>query len=330
MTFLKRRWQLLLFIITLVFPLVVRHEYALHVFWEIFLFAALGIGWNLIGGYAGQLSLGHSAFFAVGAYTSILLMESTGLTPFLGMIVGGFLAMVFAFLIGYPCFRLRGPFFTLSTIAFAEILRILLLHYQDFTGGALGKVVPFVGEDFWNMQFYSKMPYYYLALALLVLVLMLGAFIERSKLGYYLAAISEDQDAAESIGVKAYRVKLIALLISAFIAAVCGTIFAFTIGYIDPYGVANLDLSVEIAVIAMIGGVGRLWGPVLGSALVITLTEATNAALGGLRGGAGMALYGILLIIVVLHRPDGLLSYFERPEKKTKSEHAARGAVSAS
>ncbi|HBE76991.1 MAG TPA: branched-chain amino acid ABC transporter permease [Firmicutes bacterium] len=303
-------------VIALIFPIFIHHDYVMHISWMIFLFAAMGVGWNLIGGYAGQLSLGHAAFFAVGAYTSALLYANFHLTPLIGGLAGGIVAMVFALLIGYPCFRLRGPFFTLSTIAFAEIVRILLLHFTGFTGGALGVTIPFTGERPLYLQFYSQVPYYYIALAILAAVLVFAFLFERSKTGYYLAAIREDQDAAESLGVKSYRVKLISLLCSAFIVALCGAFFAFVSGYIDPDGVCSIDFSTEIAVIVIIGGIGKLWGPVLGAALIIFLTEATNAYLGSLKGGAGMLLYGILLVVVVLTKPEGIISFFNIGKSK--------------
>jgi branched-chain amino acid transport system permease protein len=311
-----KRWPFLLLIAVLLLPMIIRHEYVLHISWMIFLFAAMGVGWNLIGGYAGQLSLGHAAFFAVGAYTSVLLYTRLQLTPLLGGLIGGLVALIFAIFIGYPCFRLRGPFFTLSTIAFSEILRILLMHFTDFTGGALGIAIPFTGQKPLFLQFYSQMPYYYIALGILIAVLIFGYFFERSKTGYYLAAIREDQDAAESLGVKSYRVKLVAFLCSAFIAALCGTFFAFVSGYIDPDSVCSVDFSTEIAVIVIIGGIGKLWGPVLGSALIILLTEVSSACLGSLKGGAGMLLYGIILVAVVLMKPEGVIALFNTAGSK--------------
>jgi branched-chain amino acid transport system permease protein len=303
---------LILVAVALMFPLVVHVPYYLHMLFMVFLFSTMGLGWNLIGGYGAQLALGHSVFFAIGAYTSVLLVVYARVTPWIGGIVGMILAVIAAFFIGLPCFRLRGPYFALATIASGEITRTLLLHFQDFTGGANGIPLAFHGTDILYLQFNSKAPYYYLALALLVAVFMLVRRMEREKIGRYLSAIREDQDAAESLGVQSHRVKLKAFLISAATAALCGVLYAFTLGYIDPDGVASLNLSIEIATVVIVGGIGTLWGPVLGSAVVVLLTELTSMYLGSLRSGASLVMYGLLLIVVIIARPKGLISLFDR------------------
>jgi branched-chain amino acid transport system permease protein len=299
-------------ILLLVFPLLVDNLYIQHSFFMIFLFATIGLGWNLIGGYGAQLSLGHAAFFSVGAYTAVLFVIYKSLTPLIGGLVGIGIAVALAALIGYPCFRLRGPYFTLATIAAGEIVRTLLLHFQDFTGGANGIPLPYKGENFLFLQFSSKAPYYYMALVMLVIVFFLVRYLEKAKMGRYLAAIREDQDAAESLGVRTHKVKLVALLISAAITAACGVLYAFSVSFIDPDSVAGLNLSIEIAVVVIVGGIGTLWGPVVGSVVVIFLTEMTNLYLGAVRSGASLVLYGLLLILVISLRPQGLSSLFRR------------------
>lgn len=314
------------------FPIVVTVPYYIHILLMVFLFAAMGLGWNLIGGYGAQLALGHSVFFAIGAYTAVLLAVHNKVTPWLGGILGMVLAVVAAFFIGLPCFRLRGPYFALATIASGEITRTLLLHFQNFTGGANGVPLPFRGNDPLFLQFTSKAPFYYLALLLLAVVFMLVRRLEREKIGRYLAAIREDQDAAESLGVQSHRVKLKAFLFSAAIAAVCGVLYAFTVGYVDPDSVASLDLSIEIATVVIVGGIGTLWGPILGSAVIVFLTELTNMYLGSLRSGANLVMYGLMLIVVILTRPSGLISLFDRRKAKvpiasgiSAKEQVARG-----
>jgi len=299
-------------LLILAFPLLVDNPYIIHTFFMVFLFATMGLGWNLIGGYGAQLSLGHAAFFAVGAYTAVLFVVYKSITPFLGGVVGIVFAVILAIIIGLPSFRLRGPYFTLSTIAAAEIVRTLLLHFQDFTGGANGIPIPFKGENPLFLQFYSKAPYYYLALIMLIAVFLLLRFLEKSKIGRYLAAIREDQDAAESLGIKTHKVKMIALIISAAITAACGVLYAFTVGFIDPDSIAGLSLSIEIAVVVIVGGIGTLWGPIVGAGVVILLTELTNMYLGAMRSGASLMLYGLLLIIVILFKPQGLSALFRK------------------
>lgn len=313
-------------LLVLGFPLVVTTPYYLHSLLMIFLFGAMGLGWNLIGGYGAQLSLGHSAFFAIGAYTAVLLVIYLRVTPLLGGLAGMLVAAVASVIIGLPCFRLRGPYFSLATIAAAEITRTLLLHFKDFTGGANGIPLPFHGDNLLFLQFNSKAPYYYLALLLLVVVFAVVRMMERAKIGRYLAAIREDQDAAESLGVKSDRVKMIAFMLSAAITAACGVLYAFTLGYIDPDGVASVNLSIEIAVVVIVGGIGTLWGPILGAAVIVALTELTNMYLGALRSGASLVIYGLLLIVVVVAKPTGLISLFDRwKAKSSPKELVARG-----
>lgn len=312
-------------VFALAFPFAVPTPYYVHTVFMVFLFATIGLGWNLIGGHGAQLSLGHSAFFAIGAYTAVLMTIHAGITPLIGGAVGMLLACVAAVIIGVPCFRLRGTYFTLATIAAGEITRVLLLHFQDFTGGANGVPLPF-REDALFLQFSSKAPYYYIALGMLVIVFLIVRTMEQEKIGRYLAAIREDQDAAESLGVRSDQVKLSAYVLSAAITAACGVIYAFAVGYIDPDGVAGLNLSIEIAVVVIVGGIGTLWGPILGSVVVVMLTELTNIYLGSLRSGASLVIYGLLLMVVVLVRPSGLISLFNRPKAKAASKEVGSSA----
>lgn len=302
-------------------PMFTDQQYVLNVLTMIFLFSALGIAWNFIGGYAAQLSLGHAVFLAIGAYTTIILFTRYQITPLIGMWVGAVLAVAASVVIGYPCFRLRGPYFTLSTIAFAEILRILLLHYGNFTGGANGLNIPYRGEQPWNLQFDSKASYYFIMLAVLVLFYVLGKVITGSRIGMYLQAIRDDQDAAESLGVKTGNVKLTALMISAGLTGLLGAIYACIIGFVDPGSVASTTMSTQIALVAIVGGVGTLGGPIVGAAVVTGLTEVTNAWLGATRTGTSLTLYGALLMVIVLTRPAGLISLVDLikwPKKSAK------------
>ncbi len=308
--------------VVLIFPLVVHVPYYIHTMFMFFLFATMGLAWNLIGGYGAQLSLGHSAFFAIGAYTSVLLAGDFNITPWVGGGVGMVLACLAAIIIGVPCFRLRGPYFALATIAAAEIIRILLLHFQHLTGGANGIPLPFHGANFLFLQFATEGPYYYLALLLLVVVFAIVHRMKKQKIGRYLAAVREDQDAAESLGVRSDRVKLTAFVVSAAITAACGVFYAFSVGYIDPDSVASVNLSVEIAVVVIVGGINTLWGPVLGASVVIALTELTNMFLGSFHG-AGLVLYGLLLIVVVLAKPAGLISFFDYRKAKPLPKKAS-------
>ncbi|WP_094547224.1 branched-chain amino acid ABC transporter permease [Petroclostridium xylanilyticum] len=316
---LKNKLLSLASIALLLFPLFISSRYIVHVMVLIFMFASMGVAWNIIGGYGAQISWGHASFFAIGAYTSFLLFLKFNISPLVSIFLGMIVSVIVAFIIGYPSFRLRGVFFSLATIAFAEIVKLLLLYFSDFTGGANGLMITFTGQKPLYLQFYSETPYYYISLFLMVIIIFLTWKLENSKLGYFLKAIKEDEDAAESLGIKAYKIKLITFMISAAMMAVVGTIYAFNIAYIDPISVAHLDLSIKLGVIAIIGGIGTLWGPVLGAFLIIPLTEITNALLGSTRGGASTAIYGLILMIVVIFQPNGLMAFLNNKRKAAKS-----------
>jgi branched-chain amino acid transport system permease protein len=266
--------------------------------------------WNLLGGFAGQLSFGHAAFAGIGAYISTLLFITRGISPWIGMVVGGLAAMVASVLVGYPCFRLRGAYYSLVTIAFAEIIRLFVTSTQRLAGielkGAAGLVLPLKGQAPWLFQFESKVPYYYTVLVMLVAVVAVANWVKRSKPGYYLAAIRENQDAAEALGVRAARMKLYAAAISGFFTGIGGTFYAQYIMFIDPVSVLGIDLSVNLVVISVIGGIGTVTGPVLGSFFMTPLSEVTRLYLGGSYAGAHLVLYGLVLMLVVAFLPRGL------------------------
>lgn len=290
-------------------PMFITNMYYQHIFILIFLYAAVSGGWNIIGGYAGQLSLGHAAFFGIGAYTSALLYVNSGITPWLGMLAGGLLAATIAVILGYACFRLRGDYFALATIAFAEVTRIIAVWARDLTGGSMGVLIPYT-PDWSVMIFEGKLAYYYIGLILLALVILVSTLIERSKFGFYLQAIREDEDAAEVLGISAYKYKLIAVAISAFITGVCGVYYAQYMLFVEPEGVLSLHLSIQMALIAVIGGIGTVWGPVVGAFLIIPLSELLRGWLGGAMTGLNFFIYGIILILVVTFMPNGLVAWF--------------------
>src|SRR5215831_12348075 len=204
-----RSWRFAVLIIViavmLVLPLVIKNSFALEILIRVLLFSFIGSAWNLMGGYAKQLSLGHAAFFGLGAYTSTLLQIDFGISPWIGMIAGGLVAMLASLPIGWLCFRLRGPYFTIATIATAQVLMLIFLKFRDLAWGAEGTTIPNLGSSPLMMQFETKASYYYVVLGLLALGLAITYRIERSWIGYYLVAIGEDEDAAEAIGVDAPR-----------------------------------------------------------------------------------------------------------------------------
>lgn len=281
-------------------------SYAVTIFTLIFFYAYLGQAWNIVGGYAGQLSAGHAAFVGVGAYTSAMLSLQAGVTPWVGMFAGGVLAAGLGAVIGYLGFRfgLRGFYFVLLTVAFAEILRIVALN-TEAVGGALGLYITFTGNPR-QFQFQDARAYYYVALVLMLGATAVVAGLERTRAGAYLVAIREDETASEALGVNAFRYKMLAMVLSSFLTGLGGTFYAFYLFSLQPNTMFGIPLSVEIIIRAIVGGAGTLLGPILGSFILSPLAELARHyfAKGGWTG-AHLIVYGALLILVVLFLPRG-------------------------
>lgn len=296
----------ILFGLLALLPLLIRGPFYSHILIMIFLHAAAAASWNLIGGYAGQLSLGHAAFYGIGAYTSTLLFVQWGISPWLGMLVGGGVAAVVAGLVSFPCFKLRGPFFTLATIAFGEVVRILAIYFRGLTRGAIGITIPF-RPGIENLMFHGKMAYCYFALVIMLAIFLVSYAIEKSRLGYYLVALREDEDAAQALGVNTTLCKLIAMMFSAFFTAICGTFAAQYVLFIEPISEFSIDRSVLFALISIIGGIGTAAGPIIGSFILTPLQEFLRAWLGGQYQGLHIFIYGCILIAVVMLLPEGVI-----------------------
>jgi branched-chain amino acid transport system permease protein len=247
--------------LALAFPLLVR-----RVTWQntailMLMTAQLGVAWNILGGYAGQVSLGHAAFFGTGAYVSTLLSLKLGVSPWLGMLAGAVAAAGLGVLVGWPCFRLKGHYFAMATIAVAEIVQTVVNGW-DLLGGAVGFYLPLKETGFWGFVFNrSKLPYYYIALGLLLLTVLVNVLVNRSHVGYYLRAIKDEPDAARSLGVSLGRYKMIAMVLSAGLTAMGGTLYAQKELFVDPGSTLSTSLSIKIALVAILGGAGTLWGP---------------------------------------------------------------------
>ena len=295
----------------LLLPLVVKDEYYLHVFVGIMYFAYMASAWNIVCGYTGQLSLGHSALCGIGGYISTLLFINAGLTPWIGMLIGAVCATGVGVLVGWPCFRLRGPYFALTTIAFAEILRIWTENTEELFGlelrGAQGLSVPLKGNAPALFQFDGKVPYYYVILLMLLGVMAVTWWMERSRMGFYLKAIRGDQDAAEALGINSTRYLLSAMALSSFLSALGGSFYAQFFRYINPERNMGLDLSIELALMGIVGGQGTVLGPVLGAFLLTPAGEITRATLGGKFPGLHLVIYGLVLILSMLFLPKGLI-----------------------
>lgn len=287
--------------------------YAIRVVTLVFLFGAMAQSWNVVGGLANQMSLGHAAFFGLGAYTSTLLLVHFGLSPWLGMLAGGVLGGAAAALISLPTMRLSGHYFALATLAFGEVMRVVANSWSGLTGGPVGLSVPFAPDSLWLFNFKATLPHYYIALAALCLVTAVFVAIKRSALGYRLRAVRENGDAAEVVGVNTARTKLIAAVVSGALMAMLGTLFAQLNFFFDPdtvFGAA--PVSIRVALIAIVGGVGTAIGPILGALVIIPLEEAANLFLSSQVAGLSGFAYGLILIAVILVQPHGLASLGRR------------------
>lgn len=292
-------------------PLTTSNDYYLDIIVQIFMWGAAATAWNILGGYAGQFSLGHAAFFGIGAYTSSLLFTGARVSPWLGMLAGALLATLFALVIGYLSIRLRGPFFTLSTIALTEVLQILAIHWRGVTGGSEGVSLP-NAASVWTMTFDGRRAYAFVGLGVLLVAMVVSWLIERSRWGYYLVAIREEEDAARSVGVPVLGMKLTATAISACLTAVVGTFYAQYVLWIEPAHTFSIDISIQLALMVIIGGLGTLLGPLVGAALIVPLNMFLRAWLGAAVSGLYLVIYGLVLVLVVLFARQGIVAEVRR------------------
>jgi branched-chain amino acid transport system permease protein len=281
----------------------------------IMMYATMSIGWNVIGGYAGQVSFGNAAFFGLGAYTTAVLLMNYNVNPWLGMLAGCVLSAGLAVVVGYPCFRLRGHYFAIATIAVGEIMVVIFTNW-DYVGAAVGIYMPIMEESFTNFEFHSsKIPYYYIILVMLLFAIAVSYAIEESRLGYYLRAIKDDPDGARSLGIDIQKYKMIAFSISAVLTSICGTFYGQYVLYIHPSSTMDLMMSIHLCIIALIGGIGKLFGPVVGAFVFIPLMELTRVYLGSEGQGIDMIIYSLLVIMIAIWRPQGLWALFSKGDK---------------
>ena len=318
-------WWAIPLVALLLVPVWLTSPYPLHIFILLFIAVAMGESWNVLGGFAGQYSVGHAAFYGLGAYGAFILLQDKHVAPWFGVWVAVAIGTLIAWIVGSITFRLRGPYFVLASIAVAEIIRLAALNWKDLTNGAEG----ILANDLPPLQFgaqvitdwNSKTPYYYMGLAMAVFCILVNFAVKRSKLGYYLQAIREDQDAAHSLGIPLTAYKNAALLISAACTALAGSFAAFYVGFIEPQQVFGLDVSVQVVLICIIGGIGTVTGPLIGAVVLVLLSEALRANLLGqvlplpalLKDNlahAHVLIYGILVIVVILYMPEGFVGFF--------------------
>ena len=265
----------------------------------------LAQAWNLLGGFGGQFSFGHALFFGVGAYIQVIAQVQGGWNPWLALPVAMLVSAAVGAFVGALSFRygLKGSYFALVTLAFAEVFRILALSVS-FTGAGVGLMLP-LNESLSNMQFTSRAGYVWLVLSLVTLALLVTAWLRHSRFGAYLQAVRDNEDAALAVGVNPFRIKLVAIVLSGALMGAGGAFYAQVFQYIDPGLAFGPHTSVEALVGAIVGGMGTLWGPVLGALALHVLADVTRNLLGQLPG-INMVIYGIVLIVIVMFLPRGI------------------------
>jgi branched-chain amino acid transport system permease protein len=301
---------LLALVVAVALPLLVDSPAHQNIAILILMAAQLGVAWNIVGGYAGQVSLGHAAFYGLGAYTSTLLFSQLGLNPWLAMLAGGIVAAAISLVIGWSCFRLKGHYFTMATIAVAEIVQIVFTNWE-FAGAAVGLTIPMDKQGWGALIFSSKVPYYYIALGLLLVTLLVNFLIEKSYLGCYFRAIKDEPDAARSLGVNLSRYKQVAFAVSSFFTALGGSLYAQKELYIDPGSVLGTGLSIKMALVSILGGIGTLFGPVIGAGVLTMIDEGTRAMFGGSGRGTDLIIYSALIIVIAVFYPTGVMGWFK-------------------
>ena len=296
---MKKALPLIIAGILAVLPLLGLSSYWMHILILVIMWSVIGMAWNLLGGYCGQVSFGHAAFFGVGAYTAGILYNKLGVSAWWGLPLSIIVVTLFALVIGYICLRLKGPFFALGTLAMGVILRVMAENLTTITEGDLGIMIR---ERTWI----EKTWYFYIILILAALAFFLVKKVIESKLGYYFVAIREDQDAAESLGINTTLYKTIALSLSAIITGLAGAFYTNYMGYIDPKIVFALhDISIVTIMVVMVGGVATFWGPAVGAIIMVFLAEIIRTI--PKLGAAHHTFFGILLIVIIIFLPNGVV-----------------------
>jgi branched-chain amino acid transport system permease protein len=309
-------------VVFILYPFVFSNAFYLDIGVALLLAAISASAWNIVGGYAGQVSVGHSMFFGAGAYLPLLVYHHWQLPPIVGVPLGIAVSLVLAVIVGLPTFRLSGHYFSMATIAVAELIR-LVVGTWDFAGAAIGLQGPAVGRGWYDLTFRGELPYYFIFLAVLAILLFITWQVQRSRFGYYLRAIKAGERAARSLGVPVRRTKLYALMLSATFTSVAGSLYAIKTGFIDPESGFGILVSVQMVIIAALGGAGTLYGPLVGAIILIPLQTATNTWFGG--GGTGLTyiLYGGIIVIIARFEPGGLHEMWQRIAPKFWKRHAA-------
>ena len=294
----------------------------------VLLYAIAASAWNIVGGYAGQVSVGHVVFFGCGAYAAMGAYHHFHLPPMVGIPAGIAFAVGIAASIGVPTLRLSGHYFSMATIAVAELARLIVIN-TEYLGAAVGLSGPTVPRNVFDLSFISALPYYYLFLAILIITLLITWWMTNSRMGFYLRAIRDSERAARSLGAPASRTKLYAFMLSAGLTSVAGALYAMMFGFVDPESGLGILISVKMLIMAALGGAGMLFGPLVGAAILVPLEEISNSVLGGMGAGLTFVVYGAIIVLIARFQPGGILELVNRllaRRGKTSEESATQGA----
>lgn len=301
--------MIILGILFLIFPLVIRSSYYQHLVIIIFMWVIIGSSWNLLAGYTGQVSFGHAIFFGVGAYTAGIFATKLGVSAWWGMVFGGFSSMMIGLFVGWVCFRLRGPYFALATLAGGEIIRLIATNWESLTDGMVGILI--------IQTFKSKLPYYYISFVLALACIYTIRLIMKSKWGYYFVSIRENEDAAASMGINTTLYKNVSLLVSSFFTGMAGAFYMNYMAFIDPQVVFSLHfISIMAILVGIVGGVATIWGPAVGAFVMVGLQETFRSSFFGLApkwiSQAHALVFGLLVIFVIMFLANGIVGDWDK------------------
>jgi branched-chain amino acid transport system permease protein len=322
---IKAVWILIGLAVALLAPVLFgSNQYNMVLVTTVLLYAVMATAWNIIGGMAGQMDLAATAYLGLGAFTAGTLLIKWNVSPWIGMILGGLVAAGFAAFVGYSLFRfgVTEVWYALSSSALIEVLRVFFLLWED-VGGPVEKYLPFHAWSLYHMRFGSYVPYYYIMLALLLIALFVNYWVAKSRLGYYLLALGENEDAAEVLGVDARACKLKALLLYAFLVGMTGGVYACLYGFIHPNIFSGLQ-GTEVAILGIVGGMGIIYGPLLAALILVSGREFLRSSLSGQLESLYLAIYAAVLILIALFKPEGLATLLQEIYEKIRSR-IARG-----
>ncbi|WGR96908.1 branched-chain amino acid ABC transporter permease [Bradyrhizobium sp. ISRA443] len=321
-------WLAIAIVLVVAYPWVFSTPFQQRLGALVLLYAIAASAWNIIGGYAGQVSVGHAVFFGCGAYAAMGAYAHYALSPLVGIPVGLVASVAIAAVIGAPTLRLSGHYFSMATIAVAELARLIVTN-TDYLGAAVGLSGPTVPRNVFDLSFISALPYYYLFLAVLAITLLITWWMASSRMGFYLRAVKDSERAARSLGAPASRVKLYAYMLSAGLTSVAGALYAMMFGFVDPDSGLGLLISVKILIMAALGGAGLLFGPLVGAAILVPLEEISNSLLGGKGAGLTFVVYGAIIVLIARFQPGGILALVNRLRARKAKDDSAKGVTNA-